>query len=48
LANFLVDYQDYRQKQTNMTRIDNPSHPGEALRENVLPSRRPTVTRAAE
>jgi addiction module HigA family antidote len=39
----LVDYQDYHQ----MTRIYNPPHPGETLREDVLPALGLTITEAA-
>ena len=43
----LVDYQDYHQE-NRMGRMHNPPHPGETLREDVLPALGLTVTQAAE
>lgn len=42
----LVDYQDYHQENA-MGRMFNPPHPGETLREDVLPALGLTVTEAA-
>lgn len=39
----LVDYQDYRQEIV-MERMFNPPHPGETLKEDVLPALGLTVT----
>jgi addiction module HigA family antidote len=43
----LIDYQDYHQEQTNMSQMHNPPHPGETLREDVLPALGLSVTEAA-
>ena len=43
----LVDYMDYHQEKL-MSRMHNPPHPGETLREDILPALGLTVTQAAE
>ncbi len=43
----LVDYQEYHQENI-MARMYNPPHPGDTLREDVLPALRLTVTEAAK